>query len=185
MPPPTRKLPAKASPLHYACFYGESDILADLLKQKVFDIDGAAAANVNRSTPLHFATEHNHYDCVKLLLNAGARTDVFDFETPLHTAFRHNFFDVAQLLLDGGASPDIKDQEGRSVMEMQINAVMKESRQESLDALSHFEKNRKEWESQSKHFRQEQQDRRRRRRRHSRFQPIQPIDRSSLDLGAS
>ena len=54
-------------------------------------------------TPLHAATEANHADVVRLLLNAGAdkhRASGIPSETPLEVAQQRNLVDIVHLLRD-------------------------------------------------------------------------------------
>jgi ankyrin repeat protein len=66
--------------------------------------DGASALDeldADGNAALHYAAFHGHADCVRALLEAGARidvTDTSDFNTPLHIACCQGHLQVASLL---------------------------------------------------------------------------------------
>jgi ankyrin repeat protein len=57
-------------------------------------------------TPLSYASEHGHSECVKFLLQAGANADepAYNEWTPLYWASYNNHTETAKLLLDYGAN---------------------------------------------------------------------------------
>jgi uncharacterized protein len=63
-----------AVPLHKAVYNGHADITAVLVAWPGVDLDFQGATN--GYTPLHDAIWHGYEDCVRVLLQAGARTDL-------------------------------------------------------------------------------------------------------------
>ncbi len=66
------------------------------------------AADGNKSTALHFASQQGNKDLVALLLEKGAQVNAEDvnLNTPLDLAVGAKSIDTVQLLLDHGAKPD-------------------------------------------------------------------------------
>ena len=62
-------------------------------------------------TALHFATQSNRIDVVKLLLHEGADVNRQNYakETPLHKAAQNNSTEVARLLIQNGADVNIRN----------------------------------------------------------------------------
>jgi ankyrin repeat protein len=75
-----------AVPLHKAVYNGHADITALLVTQDGIDLDFQGATN--GYTPLHDALWHGYEDCARILLDAGAGTDLtgHDGKTPLDVA---------------------------------------------------------------------------------------------------
>ncbi|MFR9795702.1 ankyrin repeat domain-containing protein [Streptomyces sp. MS06] len=75
-----------AVPLHKAVYNGHAAITALLVAHPGVDLDFQGATN--GYTPLHDALWHGYEDCARLLLDAGARTDVrgHDARIPLDIA---------------------------------------------------------------------------------------------------
>ena len=67
----------------------------------------------NFSTPLHGAVRHNKLELAEILINNGAKVNVFNAEgqTPLHCAVQGGDPEVVKLLLERGAFMNVKDQE--------------------------------------------------------------------------
>ena len=70
--------------------------------------------DINKQTPLHWASKRNFYQIIPKLLSYGAIIDSIDFTgyTPLHLSIINNNFDTFVILLLYGASPFIKDNFG-------------------------------------------------------------------------
>jgi len=72
-------------------------------------LENGADANATRSSagdsPLHFAAQQRHGDCLQLLLQYGVDVEQRDQyrHTALHFAALNGFVEVAQLLIDAGA----------------------------------------------------------------------------------
>ncbi|MCX4748313.1 ankyrin repeat domain-containing protein [Kitasatospora sp. NBC_01287] len=75
-----------ASPLHKAVYNGHAEITALLVARPGINLDFQGATN--GYTPLHDAIWHGYEECVRILLDAGARTDLVghDGKTPLDLA---------------------------------------------------------------------------------------------------
>ncbi|XP_061630392.1 ankyrin repeat and SOCS box protein 13-like isoform X2 [Phyllopteryx taeniolatus] len=69
-------------------------------------------------TPLHVACACQHYDCTKLLLNAGANVNAAKLhETALHHAAKTRRVDLIELLLEFGADPHARDLAGKKAVQ--------------------------------------------------------------------
>ncbi|MFD8014571.1 ankyrin repeat domain-containing protein [Streptomyces sp. NPDC059762] len=63
-----------AVPLHKAVYNGHAGITAELVRRPGVDLDFRGATN--GYTPLHDALWHGYEECARILLDAGARTDL-------------------------------------------------------------------------------------------------------------
>ncbi|BBM87264.1 ankyrin repeat domain-containing protein [Candidatus Uabimicrobium amorphum] len=85
---------------HKACYMGHPEVLKLLVKDKnahkVIDDQGPN----NGYTPLHDAIWHGHTAAAKVLIEAGARTDLKTYEgdTPLDLAKRYKYTEIVKLL---------------------------------------------------------------------------------------
>ncbi|KAF0687445.1 Aste57867_20809 [Aphanomyces stellatus] len=72
--------------LHWACFYGNTDIVSLLVKTTSMDVN--ARDDKSGQTPLHWAVVQRHLPCVDTLLRAGAAVNLRtnDGRTPLQLA---------------------------------------------------------------------------------------------------
>ncbi|MEQ2182656.1 hypothetical protein GOODEAATRI_024532 [Goodea atripinnis] len=65
-------------------------------------------------TPLHVACVNAHTNCVKVLLNAGAKVNAARLhETPLHHAAKHMRVEMIEILVEFGANIYARDQHNR------------------------------------------------------------------------
>ena len=99
------------TPLHLAARNRSTGVVALLLANGA-DIE---ALDREGTTPLHYAV--NHDDCLRLLLGAGAKTDVariYDGRTPLHFAVMRNNAEALQRLATAGAFLDKGDYGGQT-----------------------------------------------------------------------
>lgn len=71
--------------------------------------------DINNNSPLHYAAENGHYQCVKFLLNKGADANCANvyLDTPLHLAFRNDCANVVRVLW-AGADHGFKNFLGKS-----------------------------------------------------------------------
>lgn len=90
--------PNKTTALHEACLNGFKEGVEILLAHS--DIDVNAIDNQGQ-TALHCATQSNKIECLKILLSAGARIDLFSNQgrLPIHTAIQFGFQHAVSLLL--------------------------------------------------------------------------------------
>lgn len=66
-------------------------------------------------TPLHAAAKYNHVDIMKILIDAGANKEVWDYHhkrTALHIAAFHGNIQAVQYLIDVGANINARDSDG-------------------------------------------------------------------------
>ncbi|KAL0278243.1 UNVERIFIED_CONTAM: hypothetical protein PYX00_000114 [Menopon gallinae] len=95
-------------PLHDAARRGNLTFLQECLSQGVSSTGLDSMGN----TPLFWASQANHIDCVKCLLKhsttaINAQNNFGD--TPLHTAAAKNHYQVIEILLQNGANPNIEN----------------------------------------------------------------------------
>jgi len=98
------------TPLHWAAFYGQKNVVELLLAQKadVNALDGYGF------TPLHWAAEYDRSDVVEVLLNnkADFNIKVANYGwTPLRLAVIHDHIATADVLMKRGSDPNVKDDE--------------------------------------------------------------------------
>ncbi len=89
------------TPLHRACLFGRVGIVEELIKRGA-DIEKASRTQ-QRSLPLQYAVESKSIDCVKFLLNAGAKKRNY-----LSLAASIEDYEMVKLLLESGAN--VKDE---------------------------------------------------------------------------
>jgi hypothetical protein len=122
------ELGAPASALFAAAWWGNADIIADLVKH------GDELNRVVGATALHMAVDvldrgtegkpqraRRRLETLKEMLRLGADPNIaaFDGTTPLHTALKKGYdLNVFKLLLKHGASPDLPGKDGRTVREI-------------------------------------------------------------------
>ena len=100
---------ARATPLHYASFWGMHDIATFLIVERSQSV--SARGFDKKETPLHVASRHGHMDVTQLLLKHGADTETQDDDksTPLFLALRGEHVEVARVLLKYGANSEARD----------------------------------------------------------------------------
>lgn len=112
------------SPLHLAAFYGRTEIVKLLLKNKA-DIN---AKDKEGETPLLAALAGGHAGLGELLVNKGAIVDIKTKKgwTPLHFAASLGDEDLARLLVEKGAELKAKTNEGKTPLDLAIASGHKE-----------------------------------------------------------
>jgi ankyrin repeat protein len=93
------------TPLHFACFYGQHEVVRSLLAYGARPCDRARSQG--GPTPLHQAASTGQRDTAELLLEHGAEVDARDQQgcTPLHLAAANGDLDIVVTLLRFGAVP--------------------------------------------------------------------------------
>lgn len=95
-------------------------------------------------TALHYAAESGNAEIAKMLLEAGARTEVRGLEglTPLHIAANNGHSSVVAYLLDWHASPTIMDEHGRTPIDLVKNRLRDDKidyeLENSLEIINHL-----------------------------------------------
>lgn len=96
-----------STPLHYAAFFGYSEIAKRLVEAKV-DIN---AMNDHRETPLFYAAKAGNIEMVKMLIDAGAwlnvESGILSEETILGQAIWGGHTDIVKLLIDSKKYVDV------------------------------------------------------------------------------
>ncbi|CAF4589687.1 unnamed protein product, partial [Rotaria sp. Silwood2] len=80
------------------------------------------SCDMNESTPLHEASEHNRYRCVEILLHHHAPINQFDgkHNTPLHRASQYGHWKIVRLLLNYNADVRLTNCDGYNSLEVAI-----------------------------------------------------------------
>mmetsp|Transcript_26063 Transcript_26063/g.42509 ORF Transcript_26063/g.42509 Transcript_26063/m.42509 type:complete len:387 (+) Transcript_26063:49-1209(+) len=113
-------------PLFLAAYYGNDEIMADIIRELV-----RYGAKVDRpdkkgNTPLFTAVRENSYYAVKALLKFKANVNVVDArdmqDTPLHVAVERGNAEIVKLLVNAKAKLNAKDSKGLTPLSI---AVMK------------------------------------------------------------
>jgi hypothetical protein len=119
---------AKASAMFAAAWWGNADIIEDLVKH------GDNINNFVGATPLHMAVDvlyrgvegkperaRRRLRCLKEMLRLGADPNIpaFDGTTPLYSVLKKGYdVEIFKLLLEHGANPDIAGKDGRTVRDI-------------------------------------------------------------------
>ncbi|KDO30702.1 hypothetical protein SPRG_19666 [Saprolegnia parasitica CBS 223.65] len=100
-----------ATALALAARHGQHEIVHLLLGCNDIDVDKGSR---DRTTPLHEAAKHGHFDVCQDLIGAGADMNAKnkDGSTPLHEAAKAGQFDVVKGLLAAGANPQLTNKNG-------------------------------------------------------------------------
>ncbi|XP_076469024.1 uncharacterized protein LOC143299615 [Babylonia areolata] len=93
-------------PLHKAAREGANDTLRRLLQSGQHDVN---AGSYDLMRPLHEASLHGHFQCVRTLLDYGAQVNIrnIDGATPLCDASSKGNVDIVMLLLQNGANVNL------------------------------------------------------------------------------
>jgi ankyrin repeat protein len=104
--------------LHFAAFFGRYEA-AELLIERGAEVD-AFGRGWMTGTALHSAVSRLQSDVVRILLEAGANSNVRQSAgwTALHAAAANGDLASVDLLLDAGADPTATNDEGRSVIDL-------------------------------------------------------------------
>lgn len=109
------------TPLMIAAQFGDVELLSELIElAKQHKTEGLEALDDNFHTALHFSCSWGHYDCVKVLLDAGANIEAADNQgnTPLCRASQWNRADVCKLLLERGANANAVSSFNKTPLEL-------------------------------------------------------------------
>ncbi len=117
--------------LHVACDKGYDRIVEQLIasgaKVDVPDNTGGAFSMMWRrrgETPLHRAAAINSFSIVRMLIEAGAKVNCYDYyhTTPLHFAALHGNYQMVRLLVDAGAKVSVRDDDGNEPVLMAVRS---------------------------------------------------------------
>jgi uncharacterized protein len=100
-------------PLHLAAFFGQTEVIRELLERHA-DVN-AVADNPSRVRPLHSAVASRNGDAVRLLVEHGAEVDVQQHGgwTPLHAAALHGDRSLVELFINRGADAKMTSDDGK------------------------------------------------------------------------
>jgi ankyrin repeat protein len=98
---------ARATPLHYATFYGMQDIATFLIVERSQDVN--ALGFHRKETPLIVSSRLGYVEMVQVLLKHGADTEARDIGdyTAMVFATVYGYVEVAQVLLEHGADTNL------------------------------------------------------------------------------
>jgi len=69
----------KSSPLHYAAYRNHHHILGQILySERHASFPHLDGQNLSLNTPLHLAVRGGHYECAKVLINTGAKYNLYN-----------------------------------------------------------------------------------------------------------
>jgi uncharacterized protein len=102
------------TPLHYAAFFGNEEILGLLLAYGV-DVNLHSRNSFN-VTPLHSACTNRHLGIVKILIEQGADVNAKQERgfAPLHEAGHVGDKNMADMLIKAGADRSMRNDDGKS-----------------------------------------------------------------------
>lgn len=102
------------TPLHIACYFRHTNIMAVLLRRGAFVDSGVEFLEYRDLTCLHMASHLGDLEVVRSLIAHGADINALALysitgraHSPLHSAIQAKKEDVAELLLEHGAIPDL------------------------------------------------------------------------------
>ncbi|CAF0842356.1 unnamed protein product [Adineta steineri] len=104
------------TPLHLAANYNSLNVLHYLLEKEYADPHNQS---YNGFLAIHYAAEHAHNDCIKLLLSKSP--DIINKQTnqlitPLHLACQNGSLETIQLLISNGANFKVRNQNGSNCL---------------------------------------------------------------------
>ena len=93
-----------AIPFHKAGYKGNPEVMKLLVQHKDAEKYMNDQGPNNGYTPLHDAIWHGNTEAAKILIDAGARLDIKNYEgdTPLDLAKRYQYMDIVKLILNKG-----------------------------------------------------------------------------------
>eukprot|EP00048_Salpingoeca_helianthica_P016841 m.234458 g.234458 ORF g.234458 m.234458 type:complete len:966 (+) comp19622_c0_seq1:1356-4253(+) len=114
----------ETTPLHYAAATGNSEALVQYLHPTLLDQIDLNGHDTQGKTALIYAVVGDHYECVALLLQAGADVLAVDTDrrSPVHWAAFHGRHRILKLLLENGGSAEDQDKEGRTALHLSTGA---------------------------------------------------------------
>jgi uncharacterized protein len=122
------------TPLHLACFFGQTEI-AEILIARGADVN-ARSRNPMQNMPLHAAAAGRNKDAVRLLLEHGADVNARQHGgwTALHGASQNGDVEMVRLLLGGGADIDLRADNQQNAMDL----AMTKGHQAMVDLLDEY-----------------------------------------------
>jgi len=117
---------ARATPLHYAAFFGMHDVAKSLIVEHSQVVNARGFDEME--TPLHIASRHGHVDVAQLLLGHGAHVDAQDNAkcTPLLLASREGHVELVRILLEHGGDTEARDDDERTALFLAVEGELVE-----------------------------------------------------------
>ena len=105
---------ARATPLHYAAFFGVHDIGIFLINERSQDVN--ARGFESEETPLHIALQEGFVEFARILLKHGADMEIRTAGdwSPLERAITEEHVERTQVLLEHGVNVNAQDMRGRT-----------------------------------------------------------------------
>jgi uncharacterized protein len=124
------------TPLHLACFFGQSEV-AEALLAKGADVH-AQSHNPMENMPLHAATAVRNKDAVRALLEHGADVNARQHGgwTALHAAAQNGDVETARLLIAAGADVAARAENQQNAMDLALT----KGHQAMVDLLDEYGK---------------------------------------------
>ncbi|MGE5375044.1 MAG: ankyrin repeat domain-containing protein [Bacteroidota bacterium] len=109
-------------PLGLACFFGHYDT-AEYLARAGAQLN-SPSHNDLKAAPIHSAAAGMYTNIVKMLLDLGAEPNVREQGgfTPLHVAAQNDDLETVRILLLGGADLALKNDEGKTALDLAMDA---------------------------------------------------------------
>jgi ankyrin repeat protein/predicted DNA-binding WGR domain protein len=94
--------------IHTACYYGQDKVLKYLIDTAQPNLE---LLDKKKRTPLHIAALRGNYECVKVLIEAGALIDTREKlkKTPLLLAAKNGYLKIVSYLVHVGSDPNAAD----------------------------------------------------------------------------
>jgi hypothetical protein len=113
-------VPLHQQPIHLAAYFNIPWLVEFYISQSRKEIHAICTTN---DTPLIWASEMGSTACVKILLDAGADPNTFEYDgwSALHWAARNGHVDIVKMLIDHGAALYQQDSRGNTPLEWAVD----------------------------------------------------------------
>lgn len=112
-----------ATPIHFAIYYNNPEILEELLSVYPGNIDTLKGQYYFNKTPLSLAIERNSVECADILLKHHAKLNKLDKKgsSPLYKAFKPQSITMAKLLIHSNADLTVVEKDKHTALHYAIN----------------------------------------------------------------
>ncbi len=119
------------SALHLACYFGQAEIVALLLKEGA---DVGVVVPSNQLRPLNSAVAARSLEIVQLLLARNPEIDAQQAGgySALHAAAKHGDLEIVRRLVEAGANPKLESEQGETAIDLAQGEAVKQLLQKAL-----------------------------------------------------